>query len=135
MDASGSQSIAPSDSRETCRLRRIIYRIDYEGCVPRRLLSFACQGQCHSYAQLSGTEGVRLERQCSCCQETRSVTRQVTIRCLDPDDPGAGPTRSMVMRVMLPTRCMCRPCSAGVGVEPMELAGMGDKRTLWGGLV
>ena len=134
--ASWSQTLRPeasplTDIQESCRLRRIIYRIDYEGCIPRRLLSFACQGRCHSYSQVSGGEGIRLERQCSCCQEVGKISRNVTLRCLNVDNGRGRPFRNVVMRIMLPTGCMCRPCSAGVGIEPLELAGIGDKRTLW----
>ncbi len=36
------------------------------------------------------------------------------------------------MRLNIPRGCMCRPCSAGVGVKAAEIADISDKRELWG---
>lgn len=124
-----AESVAAA-TQDSCRLRRIIYRIEYEGCSPRRLLSYACQGHCHSYAQPSVSEGDQLERQCSCCQEANKVSATVTLICVNPDRSSGRAFRSVALRVMLPTGCMCRPCSAGVGVEPLEYAGITSKRSL-----
>nr|QUP51992.1 bursicon-A1 [Urechis unicinctus] len=121
-----------SDLQESCKVRRIIHRVDYQGCLPRRMVSLACQGTCRSYTQVSaGQQHVRLERHCSCCQEVQTVTRNATIRCRN-DRPYRGrPFKTVVLRLTLPVRCMCRPCSAGVGIVPLELAGIDDKRNLW----
>ena len=40
--------------------------------------------------------------------------------------------KPVVMRMKIPRGCMCRPCSAGVGVKPLEIADIQDKRELWG---
>ncbi len=114
---------------EHCRLRRIIYTINIKNCARKRLLSYACQGACQSYTQVAADRDAHMERYCSCCQETMQVARNVSVRCLDETNPRR--VKKMITRLMLPTGCMCRPCSAGIGVEPLELAGIGDKRNLW----
>ena len=37
---------------ETCRRHRIIHTITVKNCKPKRMLSWACQGACVSYAQV-----------------------------------------------------------------------------------
>ena len=42
----------PPSEEFTCKQHRIVYTIVNENCLPKRILSFACQGTCHSYAQV-----------------------------------------------------------------------------------
>jgi len=46
-------SASDSSPREECRLRPIIHQLKYPGCIPKSIPSFACQGQCSSYVQVS----------------------------------------------------------------------------------
>lgn len=95
---------------DNCFRRRIVHTIRVNDCQPKRLLSFACSGACPSYARLSSTNPNEILRLCSCCQEINKVRRRVAIFC--PNKPGAfRPFRRMVIRIVLPTKCMCRPCS------------------------
>ena len=51
--------------------------------------------------------------------------------CRDVED-NARSFKPVVMRMKIPRGCMCRPCSAGVGVKPLEIADIEDKREIWG---
>ena len=57
LDSSDSSSSSTSSdvslSREDCRLRPIIHQLKYPGCIPKSIPSFACQGHCSSYVQVS----------------------------------------------------------------------------------
>ena len=70
----------------------------------------------------------KIDRSCSCCQEMGGVTRHVTVLCRQE----GGALGKVVIPIKLPAGCMCRPCSAGVYVTPLELAQISDKRDLWG---
>ena len=36
-----------------CQLKRIMHTIRHEGCATKKILSYACHGECPSYAQVS----------------------------------------------------------------------------------
>ncbi|KAK2158930.1 hypothetical protein LSH36_161g00045 [Paralvinella palmiformis] len=115
--------------RESCRLHRVLHTISIKNCKPKRMLSWACQGACLSYAQAAAEKEAHMERYCTCCQETGVARRNISLLCRGLK--GRASFRKVITRIMLPTSCLCRPCSAGVGIEPLEFAGIGDKRNLW----
>lgn len=47
--SSSSESIGKTN----CHIRPIIHLLKYPGCVPKSIPSFACQGRCSSYVQVS----------------------------------------------------------------------------------
>lgn len=112
-----------------CRTHKIVHRIEHADCETRRLLSFACRGQCESYTQYS-TELRGIERYCRCCQATGKVVRRIRMWCRGENDIGP---RVHIMQLMLPTGCMCRPCSGLSNVpdvvNPLDMSPVYDQST------
>ncbi|XP_065564363.1 bursicon-like [Artemia franciscana] len=111
---------------DECNLTPVLHVLQYPGCVPRPIPSFACVGRCSSYVQVSGSKLWQTERSCMCCQESGHREAVVSLFC-----PKAGPGEPKVRKVVTraPTDCMCRPCTSieEGAVIPQELARfMGD---------
>lgn len=53
---------------DECQVTPVIHVLQYPGCVPKPIPSFACIGRCESYIQVSGSKIWQLERSCMCCQ-------------------------------------------------------------------
>lgn len=105
--------------KSKCRRHRIVHTIKSANCVPRRLLSYACQGTCHSYTQLAEDSGnFAFKRNCNCCQEMGQRTAVVRALCRDMRSKKL---KMYAMRIKVPKECMCRPCSEAVNVKPLEL--------------
>lgn len=102
----------------SCRRRRIVHTINYQNCITKRLLSYACQGLCPSYSRISPDPPNALERSCNCCQNMNQQMRSVAIWCPNPGGPRH--FKRVVMRIMLPQSCMCRPCFAPLQIESDE---------------
>lgn len=91
---------------DECHLRPVIHVLRHPGCVPKPIPSFACQGTCSSYVQVSASRFWQVERSCMCCQEMGEREATVGIFC-----PKATPRfRKIITRA--PVDCMCRPCTA-----------------------
>lgn len=106
---------------DECQLTPVIHVLQYPGCVPKPIPSFACMGKCTSYVQVSGSKLWQTERSCQCCQE--SGEREATVSLLCPKAPAGEPKlRRIVTRA--PVDCMCRPCTAVEegAVMPQEIA-------------
>ncbi|XP_049940239.1 bursicon-like [Schistocerca serialis cubense] len=113
---------SPADE---CQLTPVIHVLQYPGCVPKPIPSFACTGRCSSYLQVSGSKIWQMERSCMCCQESGEREASVSLFC-----PKAKPGERKFRKVSTkaPLECMCRPCT---GVEesaviPQEMAGYPD---------
>ena len=90
-----------------CRLHRIVHRIQRPNCITKRLLSLACKGDCQSYSRyIHDTD--EIDHYCSCCQATDKAVRRIRMTCYN-DMSRDYETR--IVQLMLPTGCMCRPCS------------------------
>ncbi|XP_054714494.1 bursicon-like [Uloborus diversus] len=103
---------------EECHLRPVIHVLQQPGCIPKPIPSFACQGSCSSYVQVSGSKFWQVERSCMCCQEMGEREANIGIFC-----PKATPRfRKIVTRA--PVECMCRPCTAvdESAIKPQEVA-------------
>ena len=118
--ANKATSKMDDDRHATCRKRRIVHTIKSPHCTPRRLLSYACQGRCSSYTQISET--LEFKRHCKCCQEMGEKTAVVLVRC---QDQKTGLFKRYTVLIKVPKDCMCRPCSESVRVRPLELAALG----------
>ena len=118
--AAGERALSAAQG---CRKRRIVHTIRSPSCAPRRLLSYACHGSCSSYTQISKT--LEFKRHCKCCQEMGERTALVLVRCRAP---GVRALRRHRLRIKVPTDCMCRPCSNGVRVRPLEMEALGPKK-------
>ncbi|KAJ6641231.1 Bursicon [Pseudolycoriella hygida] len=112
-----------------CQVTPVIHVLQYPGCVPKPIPSFACIGRCASYLQVSGSKIWQMERSCMCCQESGEREAAVSLFC-----PKAKPGERKFRKVSTkaPLECMCRPCS---GVEesaiiPQEIAGYADEGPL-----
>nr|ABX55998.1 bursicon alpha [Daphnia arenata] len=106
---------------DECQLTPVIHVLQYPGCIPKPIPSFACTGKCTSYVQVSGSKLWQTERSCMCCQE--SGEREATVSLLCPKAaPGEPKLRRVVTRA--PVDCMCRPCTAleESAVMPQEIA-------------
>ncbi|CAG9832439.1 unnamed protein product [Diabrotica balteata] len=125
-----SQADAASATDE-CQVTPVIHVLQYPGCVPKPIPSFACIGRCASYLQVSGSKIWQMERSCMCCQESGEREASVSLFC-----PKAKPGERKFIKVTTkaPLECMCRPCT---GVEesaviPQEMAGYSDETPLSG---
>lgn len=96
----------PSTSDE-CQVTPVIHVLQYPGCVPKPIPSFACIGRCSSYLQVffaifiilmeilliqisinpnhkfqvSGSKIWQMERSCMCCQESGEREAAVSLFC------------------------------------------------------
>merc|ERR1711994_366586 len=107
---------------DECHLTPVIHVLQYPGCIPKPIPSFACTGRCTSYVQVSGSKIWQTERSCMCCQESGEREANVALYC--PNAPsGQAKVRKLVTRA--PADCMCRPCNAveETSVMPSEIAG------------
>ncbi|XP_058055659.1 bursicon [Anopheles bellator] len=68
----------PSDE---CQVTPVIHVLQYPGCVPKPIPSFACIGRCASYIQVSGSKIWQMERSCMCCQESGEREASVSLFC------------------------------------------------------
>ncbi|CAG9864374.1 unnamed protein product [Phyllotreta striolata] len=120
-----------ASSTDECQVTPVIHVLQYPGCVPKPIPSFACIGRCSSYLQVSGSKIWQMERSCMCCQESGEREASVSLFC-----PKAKPGERKFIKVTTkaPLECMCRPCT---GVEesaviPQEIAGYSDETPLSG---
>ncbi|KAL1401425.1 hypothetical protein pipiens_006604 [Culex pipiens pipiens] len=63
------------------RVTPVIHVLQYPGCVPKPIPSFACVGRCASYIQVSGSKIWQMERSCMCCQESGEREASVSLFC------------------------------------------------------
>ncbi|XP_049764630.1 bursicon [Schistocerca cancellata] len=124
-DASEASQAPERSPADECQLTPVIHVLQYPGCVPKPIPSFACTGRCSSYLQVSGSKIWQMERSCMCCQESGEREAGVSLFC-----PKAKPGERKFRKVSTkaPLECMCRPCT---GVEesaviPQEMAGYPD---------
>lgn len=93
---------------ETCQRRLIAITLIKPGCTPKRVLSSACKGTCHSrsipewqYAE----QHVTMIKYCTCCSPLHQRERVVKLNC-----PGKS-RRYKHIPVRVTRQCACRPCS------------------------
>merc|ERR1712123_212274 len=110
---------------DECHLTPVIHVLQYPGCIPKPIPSFACTGRCTSYVQVSGSKIWQTERSCMCCQESGEREANVALFCPKAayDEPKI---RKLVTRA--PADCMCRPCTAVEegSIMASELSGFVD---------
>ncbi|XP_023288144.1 bursicon [Orussus abietinus] len=114
---------------DECQLTPVIHVLQYPGCIPKPIPSFACTGRCSSYLQVSGSKIWQMERSCMCCQESGEREASVSLFC-PKAKPGERKLRKVITKA--PLDCMCRPCT---GVEesaiiPQEIAGFAEEGPL-----
>ncbi|KAL6431464.1 hypothetical protein ACFW04_007221 [Cataglyphis niger] len=66
---------------DECHATRVIHFLQYPGCVPKPIPSYACRGRCSSYLQVSGSKMWQMERSCMCCQESGEREASVSLFC------------------------------------------------------
>ncbi|XP_053691200.1 retrovirus-related Pol polyprotein from transposon 412 [Sabethes cyaneus] len=66
---------------DDCQVTPVIHVLQYPGCVPKPIPSFACVGRCASYIQVSGSKIWQMERSCMCCQESGEREASVSLFC------------------------------------------------------
>ncbi|XP_039302706.1 bursicon isoform X1 [Solenopsis invicta] len=74
----GTEAIVGVDE---CQATRVIHFLQYPGCVPKPIPSYACRGRCSSYLQVSGSKMWQMERSCMCCQESGEREASVSLFC------------------------------------------------------
>ncbi|KAL7642272.1 UNVERIFIED_CONTAM: hypothetical protein RMT77_006833 [Armadillidium vulgare] len=118
-----------STSGDECSLTPVIHILSYPGCLSKPIPSFACQGRCSSYVQVSGSKVWQTERSCMCCQESGEREASVTLIC-----PKAriGEPRVRKVTTRAPIDCMCRPCTdvEEASVLAQEIANFIDDSSL-----
>lgn len=95
-----------SSASDECSLTPVIHVLQFPGCVPKPIPSFACIGRCGSYVQViellalisegngdkksifffdilkvSGSKIWQMERSCNCCQESGEREASVSLFC------------------------------------------------------
>ncbi|XP_067625666.1 bursicon isoform X1 [Eurosta solidaginis] len=114
---------------DDCQVTPVIHVLQYPGCVPKPIPSFACVGRCASYIQVSGSKIWQMERSCMCCQESGEREAAVSLFC-----PKAkhGERKFKKVLTKAPLECMCRPCTTveESGIIPQEIAGYSDEGPL-----
>ncbi|EDV45165.1 bursicon [Drosophila erecta] len=114
---------------DDCQVTPVIHVLQYPGCVPKPIPSFACVGRCASYIQVSGSKIWQMERSCMCCQESGEREASVSLFC-----PKVKPGERKFKKVLTkaPLECMCRPCTSieESGIIPQEIAGYSDEGPL-----
>jgi hypothetical protein len=94
-----------------CRTYPLAITISVPGCRSRRVLTFACNGVCHSrsipyYDILAET--LYMVTHCMCCKPYKIVTRMVELNCRG---------RIQKREVGAAMKCSCRPCSDNPHVQ------------------
>ncbi|XP_017771075.1 PREDICTED: bursicon [Nicrophorus vespilloides] len=125
----GKTLVQAANAADECQVTPVIHVLQYPGCVPKPIPSFACIGRCASYLQVSGSKIWQMERSCMCCQESGEREASVSLFC-PKAKPGEKKFRKVTTKA--PLECMCRPCT---GVEesaiiPQEIAGYADEGPL-----
>lgn len=114
---------------QECQVTPVIHVLQYPGCIPKPIPSFACIGKCTSYVQVSGSKIWQMERSCNCCQESGEREASVTLFC-----PKARPGEPKFKKVSTkaPLECMCRPCGTidESAIIPQEIAGYAEESPL-----
>ncbi|XP_053645211.1 bursicon [Cherax quadricarinatus] len=93
---------------DECSLTPVIHILSYQGCTSKPIPSFACQGRCTSYVQVSGNKLWQTERSCMCCQESGEREASVILNC--PNARQGEPKQKKIL-TRAPIDCMCRPCT------------------------
>ncbi|XP_070515367.1 bursicon [Cardiocondyla obscurior] len=119
----GAEAIVGVDE---CQATRVIHFLQYPGCVPKPIPSYACRGRCSSYLQVSGSKMWQMERSCMCCQESGEREASVSLFC-PRAKPGEKKFRKVITKA--PLECMCRPCTSveEYAIIPQEIAGFADE--------
>uniref|UniRef100_A0A8D8C7A0 Bursicon n=1 Tax=Culex pipiens TaxID=7175 RepID=A0A8D8C7A0_CULPI len=114
---------------DDCQVTPVIHVLQYPGCVPKPIPSFACVGRCASYIQVSGSKIWQMERSCMCCQESGEREASVSLFCPKAKN---GEKKFKKVSTKAPLECMCRPCTGieDANVIPQELAAFADDGTL-----
>ncbi|XP_055853627.1 bursicon [Episyrphus balteatus] len=114
---------------DDCQVTPVIHVLQYPGCVPKPIPSFACVGRCASYLQVSGSKIWQMERSCMCCQESGEREAAVSLFCPKAKN---GERKFKKVLTKAPLECMCRPCSSveESGIVPQEIAGYSDEGPL-----
>ncbi|XP_050089639.1 bursicon [Anopheles aquasalis] len=94
-----------SGSADDCQVTPVIHVLQYPGCVPKPIPSFACIGRCASYIQVSGSKIWQMERSCMCCQESGEREASVSLFC-----PKAKNGEKKFRKVRPPIDCLCVVC-------------------------
>lgn len=117
------------EAKDECQVTPVIHVLQYPGCVPKPIPSFACTGRCSSYLQVSGSKIWQMERSCMCCQESGEREANVSLFC---PKAKAGERKFRKVNTKAPLECMCRPCSTveESAVIPQEIAGYADEGPL-----
>ncbi|XP_022252972.1 bursicon-like [Limulus polyphemus] len=104
---------------DKCQLRPVVHMLQIPECGRKAIPSFACQGTCSSYVQVSGSKFWQIERSCMCCQEMGEREAIVNIFCQHSTNLRL---RKVITRA--PADCMCRPCTAvdEESIHPQEVA-------------
>merc|ERR1711934_384077 len=121
--------LAANVQADECHLTPVIHVLQYPGCIPKPIPSFACTGKCTSYVQVSGSKLWQTERSCMCCQE--SGEREATVQLFYPKASADQPKyRKLVTKA--PADCMCRPCTAvdESSIMPSEISGYSDPSSM-----
>nr|XP_012235330.1 PREDICTED: bursicon isoform X1 [Linepithema humile] len=93
-----SESVQAIVGVDECQATRVIHFLEYPGCVPKPIPSYACRGRCSSYLQVSGSKMWQMERSCMCCQESGEREASVSLFC-----PRAKPGEKKFRKVRLLT--------------------------------
>lgn len=90
-----------------CERRRTILRVQYSGCLPKRVMSYHCSGSCPSSVKPHPYIPLQYERQCQCCREVQSTRRRIRLLC---SQRHMQPVQTFIFAVNIPMSCNCGNC-------------------------
>ena len=108
-------SLLTSEVSASCRRRLSVQTISVNDCLPKRLLTYSCSGECSTHAQISSTYPFDITRTCYQCKETVLRDRRVKVKC--PSKDAASRFMDVYMTVKVPGGCMCQVCETVDDVE------------------
>ncbi|XP_065221449.1 uncharacterized protein LOC135846344 [Planococcus citri] len=117
-----------------CQVTPVLHVLQYPGCIPKPIPSYACTGRCSSYLQVSGSKLWQMERSCMCCQESGEREASVTLFCPKAKQ-GEKKYRKVITKA--PLECMCRPCTSveESSVIPQEMLSFPNEQPISGHFV
>lgn len=99
----------PSIVHSNCSMRFVQVKVKHKNCLPVRVYARACSGTCASYTTVSPINPSQLETKCDCCQYVGRKKKRFGIKC--PSTAKKNHYKLAVVSMIMPKRCMCRPCS------------------------
>lgn len=101
-------TLLTSNVNASCRRQLTVQIIRYNDCIPKRLLTYSCNGSCSSDSHLSATYPFGITHTCLQCKESIIHDRKVKIKC--PNYDGISRFKNIHINIPVPKTCLCQRC-------------------------